>query len=392
MILLSPNAGTGIINGRSSNVLNWDDCRFPWAYPLYKNMLANFWTPFEINMSEDIKQWGRLAEEERIAFKKIIGLLAFLDSIQTDYSSKVADYLTDSSLAALMTVLSFQEVVHNQSYSYVLSSLVTRQEQEEVFEYWKHDQVLRERNEFIVEGYQAFVETPEPLTFLRSIVYDVILEGLNFYSGFAFFYNLARHQKMVSTSTMINYINRDEQLHVRLFVQIYRELLQEVPELNTEENRNYVTESFRRAAELEIRWGKPSSVTVLTGFNLMNSGPISALWPTNGLMNWVRSVLFPDTARIPCAGSSPIRMSTGGNRTFLKGNPASTARFLRTTVLMNCNGGTGSFFEKPCKKSFTGGAHRVSMAVKNSEKVCETRSRPTRPPLNHTAFSAWVGI
>ncbi|GGA52369.1 ribonucleoside-diphosphate reductase subunit beta [Kroppenstedtia guangzhouensis] len=252
----APNAGTGIINGRSSNVLNWDDCRFPWAYPLYKNMLANFWTPFEINMSEDIKQWGRLAEEERIAFKKIIGLLAFLDSIQTDYSSKVADYLTDSSLAALMTVLSFQEVVHNQSYSYVLSSLVTRQEQEEVFEYWKHDQVLRERNEFIVEGYQAFVETPEPLTFLRSIVYDVILEGLNFYSGFAFFYNLARHQKMVSTSTMINYINRDEQLHVRLFVQIYRELLQEVPELNTEENRNYVTESFRRAAELEIRWGE----------------------------------------------------------------------------------------------------------------------------------------
>ncbi|MFD1395662.1 ribonucleotide-diphosphate reductase subunit beta [Kroppenstedtia eburnea] len=252
----APNAGTGIINGRSSNVLNWDDCRFPWAYPLYKNMLANFWTPFEINMSEDIKQWGRLAEEEQVAFKKIIGLLAFLDSIQTDYSSKVADYLTDSSLAALMTVLSFQEVVHNQSYSYVLSSLVTRREQEEVFEYWKHDQVLRERNEFIVEGYQAFVEKPEPLTFLRSIVYDVILEGLNFYSGFAFFYNLARHQKMVSTSTMINYINRDEQLHVRLFVQIYRELLQEIPELNTEENRNFVTESFRRAAELEIRWGE----------------------------------------------------------------------------------------------------------------------------------------
>ncbi|MGF7088359.1 ribonucleoside-diphosphate reductase beta chain [Kroppenstedtia sanguinis] len=253
---IAPNASTGIINGQSSNVLNWDDCRFPWAYPLYKNMLSNFWTPFEINMSEDIKQWGRLTEEEQVAFKKIIGLLAFLDSIQTDYSSRVADYLTDSSLSALMTVLSFQEVVHNQSYSYVLSSLVNRQEQEEVFEYWKHDQVLRERNEFIVDGYQDFVDNPEPLTLLRSIVFDVILEGLNFYSGFTFFYNLARHQKMVSTSTMINYINRDEQLHVRLFVQIYQQLLQEFPELDTEESRNFVTEAFRRAAELEIRWGE----------------------------------------------------------------------------------------------------------------------------------------
>ncbi|SMO81271.1 ribonucleoside-diphosphate reductase beta chain [Melghirimyces algeriensis] len=253
--ITAPNASTGIINGRSSNVLNWDDCRFPWAYPLYKNMLANFWTPFEINMADDIKQWPKLSEEEQFAFKRIIGLLAFLDSIQTDYSSKVSDYLTDSSLSALMAVLAFQEVVHNQSYSYVLSSLVPKGEQDEIFEYWKHDSVLRERNEFIVKGYEAFVDNPTPETFLHSIVYDVILEGLNFYSGFAFFYNLARNQKMVATSTMINYINRDEQLHVRLFVQIYRELLMEYPELNTEKNRQFVTDAFHKAAELETRWG-----------------------------------------------------------------------------------------------------------------------------------------
>ncbi|MFC4075550.1 ribonucleotide-diphosphate reductase subunit beta [Salinithrix halophila] len=252
----APNASTGIINGRSSNVLNWDDCRFPWAYPMYKNMLANFWTPFEINMAEDIKQWPRLSEEERYTFKRIIGLLAFLDSIQTDYSAKVADYLTDSSLSALMSVLSFQEVVHNQSYSYVLSSLVPKGEQDEIFEYWKHDVVLRERNDFIAQGYEAFTKNPTPQTFLESIVYDIILEGLNFYSGFAFFYNLARNQKMVASSTMINYINRDEQLHVRLFTQIFKELLTENPELDNEANRRFVSETFRQAAALETRWGE----------------------------------------------------------------------------------------------------------------------------------------
>ncbi|SDW85897.1 ribonucleoside-diphosphate reductase beta chain [Marininema mesophilum] len=252
----APNASTGIINGRSSNVLNWDDCRFPWAYPMYKNMLGNFWTPFEINMAEDIKQWSQLSEDERFTFKRIIGLLAFLDSIQTDYSAKVADYLTDSSLSALMAVLSFQEVVHNQSYSYVLSSLVPKAEQDEIFEYWKHDEILRERNDFIAQGYEAFTKDPTPRSFLKSIVYDIVLEGLNFYSGFAFFYNLARNQKMVSSAAMINYINRDEQLHVRLFTQIFRELLVEHPELDDEETRQFVTETFRKAAELEIRWGE----------------------------------------------------------------------------------------------------------------------------------------
>ncbi|WP_102336402.1 ribonucleotide-diphosphate reductase subunit beta [Salimicrobium jeotgali] len=250
----APNRSTGIINGKTSNVLNWDDTRFAWAYPMYKNMLQNFWIPDEINMSNDLKQWPELSDREQQSFKKIIGLLAFLDSIQTDYSGKIADYLTDSSLAALMQVLSFQEVVHNQSYSYILSTLVPSAEQEEIFDYWKHDPILQKRNQFITDGYQDFIDDPSPENFLKSCVYDVVLEGLFFYAGFAFFYNLARNQKMVSTSTMINYINRDEQIHVHLFSRIFNETLKEQTQLNDEEFRQFTTETFRQAAELEIEW------------------------------------------------------------------------------------------------------------------------------------------
>ncbi|MYL39921.1 ribonucleotide-diphosphate reductase subunit beta [Halobacillus litoralis] len=252
----APNASTGIVNGRSSNILNWDDTRYPWAYPMYKTMLANFWIPSEINMSNDLKQWPELNEQEQESFKKIIGLLAFLDSVQTDYSGKIADYLTDSSLSALMQVLAFQEVVHNQSYSYVLSSLVDQQEQENIFEYWKHDDVLMERNQFITDGYQDFIDDPSLDSFLKSIVYDVVLEGLFFYAGFAFFYNLARNQKMVSTSTMINYINRDEQIHVSLFTRIFNETLNENPQLDADAYRAFAKETFKTATELEIKWGR----------------------------------------------------------------------------------------------------------------------------------------
>jgi ribonucleoside-diphosphate reductase beta chain len=204
----APNRSTGIVNGESSNVLNWDDCRFDWAYPKYKRMLSNFWIPSEINMSKDIKQFPQLTQDEKDAFLKVIGLLGFLDSIQTDYAGKVADFLTDSSLNALMTTLAFQEVVHNQSYTYVLSSLVSKTKQDEVFEFWKNDPVLRERNDFIAEAYEQFTGDPTVESLLKSIVFDVVLEGLNFYSGFALFYNFARNQKMIGTSTMINYINR----------------------------------------------------------------------------------------------------------------------------------------------------------------------------------------
>lgn len=204
----APNKSTGIVNGESSNVLNWDDVKFSWAFPKYKKMLSNFWTPFEINMAQDAKQYPNLSDTEKEAFLKIIGLLALLDSIQTDYAGKVADYLTDSSINALMIILAQQEVIHNHSYSYVLSSLVPKNVQDEVFEYWRSEETLRRRNDFVTQGYKDFAENPTIENLLKSVIYDVILEGLFFYSGFAFFYNLARNQKMVATSTMINYINR----------------------------------------------------------------------------------------------------------------------------------------------------------------------------------------
>ncbi|MDC3417060.1 ribonucleotide-diphosphate reductase subunit beta [Aquibacillus salsiterrae] len=252
----APNQSTGIINGRSSNILNWDDVRFSWAYPKYKKMLANFWTPFEINMSQDIKQFPTLTDNEQDAFLKIIGLLALLDSVQTDYAGKVADYLTDSSLNALMIILAQQEVIHNHSYSYILSTLVSKQKQDQVFDFWRTEPILQERNDFVTDGYRAFAEEPTVDNLLKSIVYDVILEGLFFYSGFAFFYHLARNQKMVSSSTMINYINRDEQLHVDLFVRIFKEILTENPKYHTDELEQFVYQTFERACELEINWAR----------------------------------------------------------------------------------------------------------------------------------------
>jgi ribonucleoside-diphosphate reductase beta chain len=252
----APNKSTSIINGKSSNVLNWDDVRFTWAYPKYKRMLGNFWTPFEINMSKDINQFESLTQKEQDTFLKVIGLLALLDSVQTDYAGKVADFLTDSSLNALMIILAQQEVIHNHSYSYVLSSILPKQKQDEVFNYWKTEPILMKRNDFVVKGYRDFAESPTVGNLLKSIVYDVILEGLFFYSGFAFFYNLARNQKMVATSTMINYINRDEQLHVGLFEKIFKEILNEYPSYRTEELWEFGQSTFTKAANLEIEWAR----------------------------------------------------------------------------------------------------------------------------------------
>lgn len=249
-----PNKSTGIINGKSSGLLNWNDIAYPQMYDLYQALLANFWKAQEINMQDDIKQWDSLTDIEKDVFLRINTQLASLDSLQTPTMSQVMDYVTDSSFKAIFAVISQQEAVHNESYSYILSSLVPLSEQNERFNQAKEDPIVRKRNQLILDAYNAFRQNPTPETLFRLGVNSINLEGIYFYAGFAFFYHLARQQKMLKTSTMISYIQRDEMQHAYFIGQFIRILLTENPELNTEENIRYIHETIGKAVELEKEW------------------------------------------------------------------------------------------------------------------------------------------
>ncbi|MBM7651033.1 ribonucleotide-diphosphate reductase subunit beta [Neobacillus cucumis] len=249
-----PNKSTGIINGESSGLLNWNDIAYPKMYDLYQTLLANFWKAQEINMQDDIKQWDILTETEQDVFLRINTQLASLDSLQTPTMSQVMDYVTDPSFKAIFAVISQQEAVHNESYSYILSSLVPIAEQNERFNQAKNDPIVRKRNQLILDAYEHFRNDPTPQSLFQLAVNSINLEGIYFYAGFAFFYHLARQQKMLKTSTMISYIQRDEMQHAYFIAQFIRILLTENPALHTNENINYVYQTISKAVELEKEW------------------------------------------------------------------------------------------------------------------------------------------
>ncbi|MEK5214127.1 ribonucleotide-diphosphate reductase subunit beta [Psychrobacillus sp. FSL H8-0487] len=252
----NPNKSTGIFNGQSSGILNWNDIAYPHWHKMYKRLLGNYWQADEINMSNDIKQFASLSQSEQDAYLKIIGLLATLDAPQTRTALLLSLYATDPSVQSIMAVIAQQEAVHNESYSYVLSSIVSLDQQNKAFEFGRTDEILLKRNKNIAKYYNDFVENPTTENILKTLTYTTLLEGLFFYSGFAYFYNLARYNKMVGTSTMISYINRDELEHGRFISELFRATLSENPELNNEELIGWVYEQFKESVELEIEWSE----------------------------------------------------------------------------------------------------------------------------------------
>ncbi|WP_339226381.1 ribonucleotide-diphosphate reductase subunit beta [Oceanobacillus sp. FSL K6-2867] len=251
---LNPNKSTGLFGGKSSGILNWNDIAYPHWYKMYKRLVGNYWQADEVNMSSDVKQFPTLTEEERDAYLKIIGLLSTLDAPQTRTALLISLYATDPSVQSIMAVIAQQEAVHNESYSYVLSSVVSLDEQNKAFQLGRVDEVLLKRNENLTKQYNEFVEEPTVENILKTLVYTSLLEGMFFYSGFAFFYNLARQNKMVGTSTMISYINRDELEHGRFIGELFRATLAENPDYNTAEFTDWVYDHFRESVDLEIEW------------------------------------------------------------------------------------------------------------------------------------------
>ncbi len=199
-----------MIGGNTTNLNDFNNMKYPWVSDWYRQAMNNFWIPEEINLSQDVKDYPRLLAAERTAYDKILSFLVFLDSIQTANLPNIG---------------------------------------------WKTDEHLLRRNTFIGGCYNEFQERKDAPTLLRVMMANFILEGIYFYSGFMFFYNLSRNGKMPGSAQEIRYINRDENTHLWLFRNIILELQKEQPELFTAENVQVLQEMMLEGVEQEIAWG-----------------------------------------------------------------------------------------------------------------------------------------
>ena len=244
-----------MINGNTTNLNDFNNMKYGWVADWYRQAMNNFWIPEEINLSQDLKDYNKLNEYERTAYDKILSFLIFLDSIQTANLSNINSYITASEVNLCLTIQAFQEAVHSQSYSYMLDTICSPEKRNEILYQWKDDKILLERNKFIGEQYNKFLENPSKENLIKTIMANFILEGIYFYSGFMFFYNLERNGKMPGSAQEIRYINRDENTHLWLFRNLIKELQKEEEEIFTKELINELRTMMEIGVLNEIKWG-----------------------------------------------------------------------------------------------------------------------------------------
>ena len=258
--LFNPGGDTEVrlrrmIGGNTTNLNDFNNMRYAWVSGWYRQAMNNFWIPEEINLSQDVKDYPNLSAPERRAYNKILSFLVFLDSIQTANLPCIGVYVTANEVNLCLSIQTFQECVHSQSYSYMLDTICSPTQRDDILYQWKTDEHLLRRNTFIGDLYNEFQKKKDAFTLLKVMMANYILEGVYFYSGFMFFYNLARNGKMPGSAQEIRYINRDENTHLWLFRNIILELQKENPELFTPENIEVLRGMLEEGVRQEVAWG-----------------------------------------------------------------------------------------------------------------------------------------
>lgn len=259
--------GRKIFGGSPTSMFDLNKIKYQWAYNLWKVMLANTWFPEEVNLNTDRRDYeSNLTEFEKEGYNRALAQLIFMDSLQTNnLIDNINPYVTSPEINLVLVRQAFEEALHSQSYAVMVDSISDKSE--DIYDMWRIDQRLKAKNDYIASVYEGLSTDPTESNLLKALFANQILEGIYFYSGFTFFYTLARNGKMLGSSVMIKFIQRDEVTHLQLFQNIINSLRKERPDLFTVALEEEVIELFREAVDLEASWGEYITQSQILGLS-----------------------------------------------------------------------------------------------------------------------------
>ncbi|GAA6829415.1 ribonucleotide-diphosphate reductase subunit beta [Helicobacter pylori] len=243
-----------IFGGNPTSMFDLNKIKYQWADHLWKTMLANTWFAEEVSMNDDKRDYLKLSTEEKIGYDRALAQLIFMDSLQTNnLIDNVNPFITSPEINLCLVRQAYEEALHSHAYAVMVESISANTE--EIYDMWRNDMQLKSKNDYIAQVYMELAKNPTEENILKALFANQILEGIYFYSGFSYFYTLARSGKMLGSAQMIRFIQRDEVTHLILFQNMINALRNERADLFTPQLINEVIGMFKKAVEIESLWG-----------------------------------------------------------------------------------------------------------------------------------------
>ena len=217
---------------------------YPTAYEFWEKAQQSHWLHTEIAMASDINDWKlNLTDSERNVVGHI--LKGFTQSevfIQEYWGKNVSSWFKKPEIQMMAAAFSSFESIHAVSYAYLNQSLGL-----EDFSAFLHEPTAKAKIDRLMQ-----TKGKSKQEIAKSLaIFSAFNEGVNLFSSFAVLLNFSRFNKMKGLGQIIAFSIKDESLHSEAGCWLFRTLVQEFPDILTDEFKKDLYDAARLTVELE---------------------------------------------------------------------------------------------------------------------------------------------
>lgn len=200
-------------------------------YFAYKNQVANFWIPEEIDLSMDKQDYNTMTEGEKFFLKMILAFFASSDNIvNLNLGERFIKEVQSTDVQLFYHFQMAMEDIHSLTYSLMLENIIDdKDEREFLFNAVQTIPAVKEISEW------AFKWIDGAETFAQRLVAFALLEGVFFSGAFAAIFWIKHYKNkgdnagnsrpfMDGLIKSNKFISRDEGLHTKFAALVYQKL------------------------------------------------------------------------------------------------------------------------------------------------------------------------
>jgi ribonucleoside-diphosphate reductase subunit M2 len=209
-------------------------------YKMYKQSVAVFWTPDEIDFSKDLSDWAKLTENEKHFIGRVLAFFAGSDGIVMENLVTRFQGEVDSQVVKLF--YSFQnamEGIHSETYSLLIDTYIKDEEEKaKLFNAISTVPCIGKKAEWALNWMGS------DKSFATRLVGFACVEGIFFSGAFCSIFWLKKRGLLPGLTFSNELISRDEGLHTQFAVALFHTLKTKVSE-------DTVHQIIKQAVELE---------------------------------------------------------------------------------------------------------------------------------------------
>lgn len=253
-----------IINNKAIDVNQLVPIKYEWAWQYYLDGCANHWMPQEISMQRDIEQWKdpkAFTDDERLVIKRNLGFFSTADTlVANNVVLAIYKHITAPEIRQYLLRQAFEEAIHTHAYQYIPQSLAM--DEGELYNMYREVPSMHAKAEFEAQLTADILNTDfntETYQGRQRLVgnligYYGVMEGIFFYAAFVMLLSFGRQNRLPGACEQIQYILRDESMHLNFGLDLINTIKVENPDVWTAQFQEQMVERYRVAVALEIQY------------------------------------------------------------------------------------------------------------------------------------------